>query len=80
MAESPTKFILKFYYDEERFDADGIGDYTAFVGDYEEFTCIEDVEKKLLRDIRNEDGSKPKAKTVKEFCDNHLFELYERKY
>ena len=80
MAESPTKFILNFYYDEERFYADGIGDYTALVGDYEEFTCIEDVEKKLLRDIRNEDGSKPKAKTVKEFCENHLFELYERKY
>ena len=31
-------------------------------------------------DIRNEDGSKSKAKTVKEVCDNHLFELYERKY
>ena len=46
-----TKFILKFYYDEERFDANGIGDYTEFVGDYEEFTCIEDVEKKLLKDI-----------------------------
>ena len=80
MAESPTKFILKFYYDEERFDANGIGDYTVLVGDYQEFTCIEDVEKKLLRDIRNEDGSKPKSKTVKEFCENHLIELYERKY
>ena len=36
--------------------------------------------RKALMKMVPKDGSKPKAKTVKEFCDNHLFELYERRY
>jgi hypothetical protein len=75
------KYILAMDYDEEGFDADGIGDYWYTDTNYKDMDSEEEALSYLQKNIRHEDGRKTNCKTIKEYCDKFAgIRFYERKY
>jgi hypothetical protein len=75
-----SRYIIKYWHDVEGFDYDGAGDYFYSEEGYNEYETKEAALAYLKKNIRCEDGFKPKLDTIEEYCKEFGFEFYERKY
>ena len=78
--EVTERYIWKYWSDEEGFDYDGAGEYWYNEDCYMEFETKEEALAYWKKNIKVENGFKPKLDTVEEFCHVFGWQLYERKY